>query len=116
MKRLFPVCVFLWCISVHSFAGSATWSATPVSGDWNTAANWVPATVPNGPDDVATFATSNITAITVSASIEVNSVVFASGASSFSINPNGRTITISGGGVINTSGGTQNFATNASQH
>ena len=37
------------------FAGSATRSASPATGDWNTAANWSPATVPNGASDVATF-------------------------------------------------------------
>ena len=26
-----------------------------LSGDWNTAANWMPNTVPNGPSDIATF-------------------------------------------------------------
>ena len=29
-------------------AGSATWDLNPGSGDWNTATNWTPATVPNG--------------------------------------------------------------------
>jgi len=32
--------------SVH--AGSSTWGLNPASGDWNTATNWTPATVPNG--------------------------------------------------------------------
>jgi hypothetical protein len=46
-------------------ADSATWSATPQSSDWYTAANWIPSTVPNGPDDVATFDSfSSITDIT----------------------------------------------------
>ena len=30
-----------------SLAGSATWATNPTSGEWNTAANWVPNTVPN---------------------------------------------------------------------
>ncbi len=46
-------------------AGSATWRVNPSSGDWNTAANWTPMTVPNGPIDTATFGfsttTSNLT-------------------------------------------------------
>src|SRR4249919_3342757 len=41
-------------------AGSATWNPNPTSGDWNTAANWIPATVPNGPADTVTFGVSNI--------------------------------------------------------
>jgi hypothetical protein len=28
---------------------SAQWNFNPVSGDWNTAANWTPTTVPDGP-------------------------------------------------------------------
>lgn len=42
-------------LSTSVLAGSATWSLTPQSSDWYTAANWVPETVPNGPHDVATF-------------------------------------------------------------
>ena len=29
-------------------ADSATWDLNPTSGDWNTAANWMPMAVPNG--------------------------------------------------------------------
>src|SRR6201997_4144286 len=42
-------------------AQNATWNATPSSGDFNTAANWTPATVPTG---TAFFGASNITSIT----------------------------------------------------
>src|SRR5690349_7589918 len=81
MKRIFPVICLLSClIAGHSFAGSATWSANPVSGDWNTAANWTPQTVPNGPNDVATFANSNVTRISFSANTEIGQIIFASGA------------------------------------
>ena len=51
--------------ATSSFAGSATWNLNPTSGDWNTATNWTPATVPNGPTDTATFGVSNITGISV---------------------------------------------------
>src|SRR5580765_7829905 len=109
MRKLFPfVCVFACLSAAHSFAGSATWSATPVDSNWYNPANWTPQTVPNGPDDVATFATSNITEVTFhntgGYSIEVNAIVFDPGASPFSINPTGRSITVSGAGVINNSG------------
>src|SRR4051794_4142212 len=54
MKRLFPVVYVCSClIAVHSFAGSATWTANPISGDWNTAENWTPNTVPNRASDTA---------------------------------------------------------------
>src|SRR5215813_9479155 len=45
-------------------AGSATWNLNPTSDDWNTAANWTPATVPNQPSDTASFATSDQTNVT----------------------------------------------------
>ena len=61
------------------FAGSATWKANPTSGDWNTAANWMPPTIPNGPSDTATFAASNTTDVSLSANTEVNGIVFNAG-------------------------------------
>ena len=45
-------------VVTHAYAGSATWNLNPTSSDWNTATNWTPATVPNGPTDVATFVTN----------------------------------------------------------
>src|SRR5947199_9161243 len=64
--------------SVH--AGSATWDLNPVSGDWNTATNWTPATVPDGSADTATFAVSNTTAISISANTRVGWLALAPGA------------------------------------
>ena len=94
------------------YAGSATWSATPLTGDWNTATNWMPPTIPNGPADVATFDVSNTTDISVSTGTEVNSIVFNSGASAFSITVMpGFTLATSGAGIINDSGRQQNFIT-----
>jgi hypothetical protein len=48
-------------LALHAYAGSATWLSSPLSSDWNTAANWMPNTVPNGPADVASFDVSNTT-------------------------------------------------------
>ena len=102
--------------AVTAFAGSATWSATPPSGNWNTATNWVPTTVPNGSSDTATFGQSNTTAISLSTNTMANGIVFNSGASAYTISSNlafspARTLTINGTGVINNSGVTQNFVT-----
>jgi autotransporter-associated beta strand protein len=95
-------------------AGSATWDLNPGSGDWNTAANWTPMTVPNASTDTATFALSNTTAISISANTEVNGITFTPAASAYTItvNPN-LTLTISGTGITNNSGATQNFVTAA---
>jgi autotransporter-associated beta strand protein len=90
-------------------AGSATWNLNPTSGDWNTATNWTPNTVPNGLDDIATFGFSNQTAITVSTfGTEVNELIFNPAASAFTIS-SGPNFTISGIGITNNSGLAQNF-------
>jgi fibronectin-binding autotransporter adhesin len=92
--------------------GSATWELNPATGVWNTATNWTPATVPNGPSDVATFSVSNLTAISLLRSVEVSAINFTAGAGSFtiSVEPN-VTLTISGAGVTNDSGIKQHFET-----
>ena len=96
----------------RSYADSATWSASTKSNIWNKAANWVPATVPNGPADTATFDVSSTTDLTFSALTEVNGINFDAGASAYTfevIPP--VTLTISGAGIVNNSGTTQNFIT-----
>src|SRR5262245_58747003 len=75
----------LACAPMTLSAGSATWSLTPATGDWNTPENWVEMTVPNGPNDTATFDLSSTTAISLSVSSEVNGLVFNPGASAFTI-------------------------------
>jgi autotransporter-associated beta strand protein len=95
-----------------SQAGSATWNFDPVDNNWNNPANWTPNTVPNGPNDVATFGQSNIIAISISAGAEVNTITFNSGASAFTITVRNKlTLTVSGIGIINNSGIMQNFVT-----
>jgi len=108
---LLPVIVLLLSLQTTQ-AGSATWNLNPASGDWNTAANWTPPTVPNGPADTAQFAVSNTTDISISSPIEVNGTQFNPGASAFTITaPPMLTFTISGVGITNNSGTTQNFVT-----
>ena len=101
----------------NSLAGSATWNLNPTTGDWNTATNWTPATVPNGPADIASLDNSSQTGLSVSAPTEVSEIVFNPGASAFTIAPKASTqvnvLTISGAGIINNSGITQNLATNS---
>jgi autotransporter-associated beta strand protein len=95
-----------------SQAGNATWDLNPGSDDWNTAANWTPTMVPNGTSDTATFDLSNTNNVSISANTEVNGITFTSAASAYTItvNPN-LTLTISGTGITNNSGVTQNFVT-----
>lgn len=97
-------------------AGSATWNVNPTSDDWNTAVNWTPNTVPDGPADVARFAGSNETDLKFStATTEVAEIVFTPDASSFNITAHFElaqtnvTLTISGRGITNNSAVTQNL-------
>jgi hypothetical protein len=113
--------LFLLSEVTGAFAGSATWNLNPTNGEWDTASNWTPATVPNGPNDTATFGVSNITDINSTSNdyfnLEVNGIVFNAGASAFTIFAvdNGsfdNSLTISGVGIANNSGITQNFVVN----
>ena len=100
--------LLLLVMNAPAQAGSATWNLNPTNGDWNTANNWTPNTVPNGPSDTATFGVSNTPAVTLSAATEVNSIVF--NASAFTITaPPILTLTVSGTGITNNSGITQSL-------
>src|SRR5438094_7524827 len=79
-------------VAVHGvFAGSATWSLNPVNNHWSKAANWTPATVPNGPDDTANFGASDVTGVLlgepagVYSIVAVAAMVFEHGASAYTI-------------------------------
>ena len=114
--RLGLTCVIILFLNQTVVAGSATWSTNPTGADWNTAANWNPQTVPNGPDDIATFDSSAVTDITLSATAtEVNGVIFNPGASQYDISADSRggadiNLTISGAGITNNSPVVQRFS------
>jgi hypothetical protein len=46
-------CSLLFLLPTLTYATSAQWDLDSISGDWNTAANWTPNEVPNGPADIA---------------------------------------------------------------
>ncbi len=81
-------------------AQDATWLSAPVSGDFNTGANWSPAVVPTG---TAFFSTSNITALSNSAPTTIGGFTFNPGASSYTFGTNGN-LTFNGAGIV-TNGG-----------
>jgi len=68
-----------------AFAGSAAWKLNPTNGDWNTAANWTPMSVPNAHADMATFGASNQTTISLSNDVDVSEILFSAGANAFKI-------------------------------
>src|SRR5205814_4666816 len=71
--------------------------------------------IPDGPSDTATFASSSITNVYLSGGIEVNAIIFSAGASAFTVNVNPPStqfqLFITGTGITNNSGTTQNFVT-----
>ncbi len=69
-------CSLTFILPTIAYAISAQWHLDPISGDWNTAANWTPMGIPNGPADIATFGLSHTTDVSISADTEVNSIIF----------------------------------------
>jgi len=66
---------FLFTALTTLHAGSARWTVNPATGDWNSATNWTPSTVPNGPSDTATFDSSNTVDVSVSAGAEISALI-----------------------------------------
>jgi len=79
-------CLLAFIFPTVGYAISAQWDLDPVSGDWNTAANWTPMGVPNGPADTATFGFSHTTDVSTSSITTVDSIIFDASASAFTIN------------------------------
>jgi hypothetical protein len=114
LKKLVGVricCSLMFLIPTVTYGISAEWDLDPISGDWNTPANWTPDGVPNGPNDIATFGVSNTTKISLFADTAVNSIVFTAAATSSYgfILATGEALTISGAGIINNSGIAHHF-------
>jgi autotransporter-associated beta strand protein len=114
MKTVLSVIFFSCLTATQSFAGSATWSANPVSGNWNDPANWLPATVPNGPNDVATFSASSVTNVFFSGDMQLSELVFASDASAYQIAFFPFSVILSGPGITNNSSNAENINFNGS--
>ncbi len=95
-----------------SLAGSATWNQNPTNGDWNTATNWTPQTVPNSTTDVATFGSSNVTNLSVSfgSVINLDSAVFDSAAPPYTITLDVSNLILNGTGFVNDSGSVQSIS------
>jgi hypothetical protein len=105
-------CSLMFLVPSVTYAISAQWDLDPISGDWNTAANWTPNGVPNGPADTATFGVSNTTNVSISEDTEVNGIIFTPAATNpYTITVTDFTLTISGVGITNNPGIHQNFVT-----
>ena len=113
LRALVFIASFQLVLSLQTtYAGSATWNLNPTTGDWNIAANWTPATVPNGVSDIATFGMSNATHVLLSATTDLDSIIFGNTASAYSlmVNPPAIALTFYGAGVVNNSGLVQNIS------
>jgi autotransporter-associated beta strand protein len=109
-------CSLMFAVPTLTYAISAQWDLDPISGDWNTAANWTPDGVPSGPADTATFGLSNTTNVSISADIEVNGITFTAAATNpYTIRvgalPRFLRLVLSGAGITNNSGTMQEFVT-----
>jgi|GEM_PF-1022447 len=117
----FAVALGLVLSQSSALSGSATWSQNPANGDWNISSNWEPATVPNGPADMATFNTSNGMSVWISGdnSQQVSGITFNPGASAFTIRvaelagTQSFALIIRGAGIVNDSGIIQNFVSHS---
>src|ERR1043166_8030164 len=89
MKEPILSCAMVLALSLGAlntiYADSATWNLNPISGDWNTADNWTPRTVPNGQTDIATFDVSNATNVSIVENILLRGIEFNPSADAFSI-------------------------------
>ena len=83
-----------------------TWSLSPMSGDWNTPANWRPEGVPDTQAEKAAFGSSSVTNVTASPYDILGSLEFTPGASQYTINGS---LYFNRGGVFNNSGVVQTF-------
>jgi hypothetical protein len=92
-------------------AGSATWLANPGSGDWHAASNWTPGGPPNDPADTATFDSSTVSNLLISATTtRIGSIIFkVGGGTPYKITASA--LEFRGSGITNNSGITQKFVT-----
>jgi hypothetical protein len=102
------VVALLAATSAH--AQDATWLQNPSSGNFNTAGNWTPATVPTG---TAFFGQSNTTALTISTPTTVGGFTFNVGAPAYSFGfAASSTLIFTGAGINNASSNAPSFLLN----
>src|ERR1043166_8941891 len=109
-RRIFSLLVIcaLVLAAQAAYADSATWTGSSISGggSWTDDRNWNPETVPNGPDDIATFTVSDQMTVNLQYDygIELDSFVFDQDASSYAFTVNEGDVLFTGTGITNNSG------------
>ena len=79
-----------------------TWNAAPANGNWNSAANWTPANVPDVAGETAIFGASSNTTPAVGSAITIAGITFNAAAPVYTIT-NNTDMTIVGAGIVNSS-------------
>ena len=95
-----PLLVTLSLSATAARAQDATWRSAPVSNDFNTDANWTPATTPTG---TAVFGPSNTTSLTLSTGTTIDTFRFNADAPAYSFSLNGHFLEFTGTGIVNNS-------------
>jgi hypothetical protein len=90
----------MWAGTHRAYAQDATWLASPGSGDFDTPANWSPATAPTR---TAIFDLSNTTTISFSTNTVVGALQFNAGAPAYSFDISSTQLGIDGTGIVNNS-------------
>ena len=107
-KHLLATTAAAALLAATSAHAQSTW--TPVTGDFNTATNWTPATVPTG---TAFFGPASVTSLSFSAPTTLGGFTFNAGAPAYSFSlpflP-ATTLTFTGAGIINNSSNAPSFS------
>jgi subtilase-type serine protease len=93
-----------------AYAQDATWLINPASGNFNSASNWTPATVPTG---TAFFGTSTQTSLNFSSNTTLGGFTFNADAPGYAFGVGGSgpsvSLTFNGAGIVNNSPNTPQF-------
>jgi fibronectin-binding autotransporter adhesin len=95
LARLLSTATLLLALYSPAQAQNATWLLNPSTPNFNTPANWTPATVPTG---TAIFDLSNTTTLTITQFTGVGTLQFTAAAPSYTFNLSA-SLTITGGGI-----------------
>jgi hypothetical protein len=89
----------------RSLATTVTWKASPATGDWYTASNWVENVAPGDSYITATFDVSSVTEVNLPGYAPIDGIKFTAAASAFTIavGPSPGFLNMQGSGVVNAS-------------
>ena len=94
----------------HAVDGTWLGGQAPNPARWTQGSNW--SSSPSVPDDIATFTSGLNTTVTISGSVDINTIQFDPTAPAYSFTNSGF-FTINGAGIVNNSASTSSFTNNA---